>query len=215
MALPAVAQEPQTVDTEFLTIALDQEVDGLFYFDGKAAQPFQANLTGLSQPIKYRGNRRFVLRSSAEEFSLTPPLPAPVASVDIPLNCKRVLITCVKSEDKPLRLAAYDISTDSRAGDYRFFNFSQQSLSLILGEQRLAVQPGKDASLTNSAWRAEVLDLPVQVAAVEGNQTKLVYSSVWGHRPGRRNFIFMFNGRHPSKPIVFCRFFDVPAAAKP
>lgn len=46
------------------------------------------------------------------------------------------------------------------------------------------------------------------------NKPRLVYSSVWGHRPGRRNFIFMFDGHHPSKPINFCRFFDIPASGR-
>lgn len=215
LTLTANAQQPPTVNTELLTIALDEGVDGLFYFDGTEVLPFQANLTGLSQPLRYKGPQRFVLRENPEEFTAKPPLPAPAASVLLPLNCKRVLITCVKSADKPLRMAAYDISTTNRAGDYRFFNFSNQTLSLILGEKRFAVAPGKDASVSNSAWRDSVLDIPVQVAAVQGNKPKLVYSSVWGHRPGRRNFIFMFDGRHPSKPINFCRFFDIPSASNP
>jgi hypothetical protein len=214
MSLTAAAQQP-VVDTEFVTIALDEAVDGFFYFDGVAAQPFQANITGISQPQRYKGPQRFALRENAAEFSATPPLPKPAASVLLPLNCRRVLITCVKSGDKPLRMVAYDISTNNRAGDYRFFNFSKQTLSLILGEKRFALPPGKDTSVSDSAWRGAVLDIPIQCAAVQNNKPKLVYSSIWGHRPGRRNFIFMFDGSHPTKPVNFCRFFDIPPTAKP
>ena len=215
LSLTAVAQQPQAVDTEFVTIALDEGVDGLFYFDGVAAQPFQANITGISQPLRYKGPERFALRANAADFTLKPPLPPPAASVLLPLNCQRVLITCVKSGDEPLRLVAYDISTNNRAGDYRFFNFSKQTLSLILGEKRFALAPGKDTSVTDAAWSGNVMDIPIQAAAVQGNKPKLVYSSIWGHRPGRRNFIFMFDGRHPTKPINFCRFFDIPPSVKP
>jgi hypothetical protein len=214
LCLSGVAQEPKMVETEFITIALDESVDGLFYSNEKSVEPFQANLTGLSQPMRYKGPQRFVVRATADEFTAAPPLPAPAASVVLPLNCKRVLLTCIQSDDKPLRIVAYDISTDNRAGDYRFFNFSRKPLSLILEGKRFAVSPGKDTSVSNDAWRNSVHDLPVQVAAVENNKPKLVYSSVWGHRPGRRNFIFMFDGHHPSKPINICRFFDIPATAK-
>jgi hypothetical protein len=211
LCLPAMAQEPKSVDTELLTIALDETVNGLFYLNDKTVEPFQANLTGLSQPMHYKGPQRFSVRANAADFSAKPPLPSPVASTLLPLNCKRVLLVCIKSVDKPLHLVAYDISTKNKAGDYRFFNFSSKTLSLILSDKRFAVAPGKDVSVSNAAWRDAVLDLPVQVAASENNKPKLVYSSIWGHRPGRRNFVFMFNGHHPSKPINFCRFFDIPA----
>jgi len=206
--------KPVTVKTELVTIALTETVDGLFYFDGKTAQPFTANLTGIGQPFDYEGPQRFVVRANAAEFSAPPPLPPPAASVLLPLRCSRVLLACIKPPDKALRIAAYDISTKDRAGDYRFFNFSDRPLSLILDGRKLALAPGKDASLTSAKWRDAVLDLPVQVAAVEKDKPKLVYSSVWGHRPGRRNFVFMFKGSHPSKPVTFCRFFDIPPAVK-
>jgi hypothetical protein len=198
------------VNTELLTIALAEPVDGLFYHDGESVQPFVANLTGLSQPQRYRGPQRLVIRADETAFDVPPPLPPGVASLMLPANSSRVLLVCVKEKDAPLRIAAYDISSKDRAGDYRFFNFSDKPLSFNMGDQRFHVAPGKDFLASHASWRAGVLDLPIQVAAVEGKQPKLVYSSIWGHRPGRRNFVFTFNGRHPTKPITCCRFFDIP-----
>lgn len=215
LTICAPAQETP-VKTELLTIALDEAVDGLFYHDGKAVTPFQANITGLSQPVTYAGFRRFVLRTTEAEFTAKPPLPPPAAFVDLPLNATRVLLCCLKSGDAPLKIVAYDISsTGSRAGDYRFFNFSKQALSVKLGEKAFALESKLDKNLSDPSWQEEVLDLPMQVATVQDQKAKLVYSSVWGHRPGRRNFIFMFDGSHPSKPINICRFFDIPATVKP
>jgi hypothetical protein len=214
--LGATARQPQeaAVTTEFLTIALDEPVDGLFYFNGSQAGAFEANLTGLGQPLPYQGPQRFILRASAAEFAAKTP-PAPVASVLMPLKADRILIACVKSSGAPLRLAAYDISsTGSKAGDYRFFNFATKPLSVIIGGQRLALQPGTDKIISSQSWQGDILDLPVQVATVDNNKLKLGYSSVWGHRPGRRNFIFMFDGRHISKPVAINRFFDIPPAPK-
>ena len=205
----AEKNEP-AVKTELLTIALADAVDGLFYFDGESARSFEANLTGLSQPNPYQGPQQFVVRNKPGDFTADP-LPAPAASVLLPTNCRRVLLACIKTGKSPLRIVAYDISTQDRAGDYRFFNFSNQTLSFILGDERFAIAPGKNSLASNSKWREAVLDIPVKVAAVENNNTKLVYSSIWGHRPGRRNFIFMLSGAHRSKPITFCRFFDIPS----
>ena len=211
-ASPGQEKEPQ-ITTEFLTIALDEPVSDLFYKSSESVSPFDANLTGLGQPNPYKGPMRFVLRTSAEEFSLKPPLPPPAAAVMLPATANRVLLACVKSADNPLRLAAYDISsTGSKPGDYRFFNFCTKTLSLIIGEEKFTLDPGKDRIVSNREWRESILDLPMQVAKVEQSKAKLVYSSVWGHRPGRRNFIFMFDGRHPSKPVAISRFFDIPPA---
>ncbi|MDH4445149.1 MAG: hypothetical protein QE267_08465 [Akkermansiaceae bacterium] len=215
LTVSSLAQEP-SVQTEILTIALDEAVDGLFFFDGKAAVPFQANTTGLSQPVTYIGPPRFVLRASAAEFVAKPPLPAPAAFVDLPPNAKRVLLCCLKSENTALKIVTYDISsTSSRAGDYRLFNFSKQALSVKLGGKSLALDSKLDKNISDSSWQNDVLDLPIQVATVVDGKARLVYSSVWGHRPGRRNFVFMFDGSHPSKPISISRFFDIPAKVKP
>lgn len=213
-ACSSLAQEV-VVQTELLTIALDEGVDDLHFFDGNAIVPFSANLTGLSQPVAYKGPRKLVLRATAAEFTAEPPLPAPVATVELPLNANRVLLCCLKSQNAPLRIVAYNISsTGSRAGDYRFFNFSGKTLAVILGEKSFALESKRDKIVSDSAWRDEVLDLPMRVASLEDNKPRLAYSSVWGHRPGRRNFVFMFDGGHASKPIAISRFFDFPSALK-
>jgi hypothetical protein len=213
----ARAQAPApTVSTEILTLALNDPVADLFFHNGKEVQPFQANLTGLGQPLAYKGPRRFAVRASAAEFAAKPPLPDPVAAVDLPLDCNRVLMLCMKSGQEPLKLRAYDISTGkSKAGDYRFFNFSRQPISVILGGAKFALPAGRDTNVSEASWGRETLDLPMQMAVVQKGKAKLVFSAVWGHRPGRRNFVFLFDGKHPSKPVGVYRFFDVPSAAAP
>jgi hypothetical protein len=215
LTFSAFSQEV-VVQTELITLALDEAVEDLYFSDGSAISPFTANITGLSQPVRYSGPQKMVLRASAAEFTAKPPLPSPAVTVMLPLNADRVLLCCLKSGDSPLKIVAYNItSADSRAGDYRFFNFSSKPLSVNLGEKSFALLPKLDKIVTDNSWRQDVLDLPMQVASVESQKPRLVYSSMWGHRPGRRNFIFMFDGRHPSKPVTICRFFDIPATAKP
>jgi hypothetical protein len=209
-ALPSFSQEV-TVNTEIVTIALDDSVEGLFFHNGKEISVFQANPTGLGEPLKYKGLQRFVLRTSEAEFSIKPPLPAPYAGVDLPLNSDRVLLACLKSGEAPMKMIAYDIGKARiGAGEYRFFNFSNLVISVIFGDKRFAVQPGEDTLVSSASWKNEVMEIDMEMAIVKDGKAKPVYSSQWGNRPGRRNYIFMFDGPQEYKPVKICRFFDVP-----
>ena len=219
LVLPGFSQEA-TVNTEIVTIALDEPVSGLFFHNGKETSLFEANITGLGEPLKYKGLQRFMVRTSEAEFSMKPPLPAPYAAVDLPLNSSRVLLACLKTGDTPLRIIPYDIAKSRIGeGDYRFFNFSHSVISVIFGDKKFAVKPGEDTLISNATWKREVMEIDMEMAIIKDNKVKPVYSSQWGNRPGRRNYIFMFDGPQEYKPVKICRFFDVPpsepVAAKP
>jgi len=212
--LPVSGKEP-TIKTEIVTVALDDLVTGLYFHNGKDISIFQANPTGLGEPLKYEGPRRFALRKSEAEFSQTPPLPAPFASVMLPQDANRVLVICSKAANDKVRLVAYDIgSSKIKEGDYRVFNFSRTPVSAILGEAKFAIKSGSDRVVSHHSWKDEVLELDVDLAIIRDGKAKRVYSSQWGHRPGRRNFIFLFDGAQEFSPLRICRFFDVmPAPA--
>ncbi len=213
LALPGRSEEV-TVNTEIVSIALDSSVAGLFFHNGKDISVFQANTTGIGEPLAYKGPRRFLLRASEAEFSMKPPLPAPVAAVDLPLDSDRVLLACLKTGNAPLKIIAYDIGKARiGAGDYRFFNFSHSVISVIFGGQKFAVEPGEDTLASHASWKKEVMEIDLAMAIVKDSKVKPVYSSQWGNRPGRRNYVFMFNGPQEYKPIKICRFFDVPSSA--
>jgi hypothetical protein len=210
LALPSHAQEV-TVNTEIVTIALDDLVTGLFFNNGKSIALFQANSTGLGEPLNYKGPPRFVLRTSEAEFSLKPPLPAPYAGVDLPLNADRVLLACLRTGNAPMKMIAYDIGRARiGTGDYRFFNFSHSVISVIFGVKRFAVKPGDESLVSDASWKKDVMEIDMEMAIAKDGKFKPVYSSQWGHRPGRRNYIFMFDGPQAYNPVKICRFFDVP-----
>lgn len=210
LTLPALSQET-FVNTEIVTISLDGSVSGLFFHNGKDVSLFQANPTGLGEPLKYKGPQTFMLRTSAEEFSMELPLPAPHAWVNLPMNSERVLLACLKTGDSPVKIVAYDIGKARiGAGQYRFFNFSRTMIPVIFGDRKFSVTPGKDALVSDPAWKDEVMEIDVMMAIMKNNKAKPVYSSQWGNRPGRRNYIFMFDGPQEYNPIRICRYFDVP-----
>jgi hypothetical protein len=203
------AQSP-LVRTEIVTIALADSVQDLYFWNGKEASLFQANPTGIGEALSYEGPEMFVLRKNPNEFSNKPPLPAPAAAVKLPLKATRVLLACLQSKDHALKVIAYDISKSSiQEGDYRCFNFSRSMLAMQIGTEKFAIAPGKNHLASHSSWRDQTTELDVTVAMRRGKSYTPVYSSQWGHRPGRRNFIFLFDGGYEYQPIKISRVFDI------
>jgi hypothetical protein len=83
-------------------------------------------------------------------------------------------------------------------------------ISVIFGDKRFAVKPGADTLVSDPSWKKEVGEIDLAMAITKDGKAKPVYSSQWGNRPGRRNYIFMFDGPQEYKPVRICRFFDVP-----
>ncbi len=159
----------------------------------------------------YTGPRQFVLRGSAEEFAAKPPLPEPLASAVLPERSNLVLLVADRSTDGKTKLTAYDVDAAGfKAGDYRVFNFSEKAVSLIFGRSKFALKPGEDRIVSDVALQDKALDVVVQIAQVEEGKLKRVYASAWGHQPVKRNYVFLFNGSHPTRPIAIRRFSDHP-----
>jgi hypothetical protein len=81
---------------------------------------------------------------------------------------------------------------------------------VIFGAKKFAVRPGEDTLVSDASWKRDVGEIDLTMAIMKDGKAKPVYSSQWGNRPGRRNYIFMFDGPQEYKPIRICRFFDVP-----
>ena len=208
LATSAFGQAP-SIKTRIVTLALDIPVENAFFLNAGKAQAFMADPSGLGEPLEYTGPRQFILRSSAEEFAAQPPLPSPLASVSLPEPSGLVMLVAGRAPDNKIKLSAYDVSAEGfHAGDYQVFNFSDKIVSLILGTSKFALKPGEDSRVSNPILRERVLDVVVQIAEIKDGEAKKVYASSWGHQPLKRNFVFLFNGSHPSRPIEIRRFAD-------
>lgn len=213
----AVAQPPAPlIKTQLLPVSIGGNVEKLFFRTGDKILPFEAYQLGFGPPLDYSGPRRFILHSSEEAFAAKPPGPTPVAFADLPPDAEKILLLCIPNQEGKLRLVTYDISgKQSQAGDYRIFNLSQGPVSVILGDKTFVVDPAQDKTITDPDWRAQVRDINFQLASVANGSATKVYSSMWGHQPGRRNFIFLVTGRTATMPIEILRFYDVPGADLP
>jgi hypothetical protein len=199
----------EPLKTRMFSLSLDDGIEDVFFLNEGKPQAFKAELSGLGEPFAYNGPALFALRASAAEFSAEPPLPAPLASVALPAKAKLVLLIGQHDADKKIKLNAYDVSPDGfRAGDYRIFNFSDKTLSLILGESKFALKPSEEKTVSNPVLRDKVLDVMIQIAEVKDGKPKRIYASAWGHRPGKRHFVFLFNGTSRAYPVAVRRYSD-------
>lgn len=218
----AGAQEPKMIKTKLLTFALGSLPENFkaFYKSGEEIRPFSASQGSLGIPLDYIGPTTFVLRESAEAF--TPPkdgkpMPPPLAFVNFPPNVDNVLVIAT-AENEKVRLMAYDISTKELAkGDYKFFNFSHSTLSLIFDSQNFVMTPGTHRMVRDSKWHSEIKAFPIKIATVDANnKAKKVYSSLWEHYPVSRSLMFLFDGSRPGQTITFRTLtVDIPPDEQP
>ncbi len=204
--------KPPAIAAHILTYAPAglPESSQMFYRTGAEIGLFRASAGTLGLPIEYNGPQTFALYASKADMEPPPegqkPKP-PAASVTLPANADVVLILCTRTTEDKIGLVAYDISSGNlKPGDYRIFNFSKSQTSIILGDQRLALAPGKDSLVRDSKWNTEIIAMPIKIATITDGKPKMVYSSFREHYPQRRNLMFLFDGRHPSRPITFVTF---------
>ncbi len=205
------AEEPPFVKVELVTLALYQPLQKYSVQHGEARSLLDAGVTGIGQSIAYEGPARLSLFAPTPEAWIpgSAPLP-PVAQVDLPPNASWVLLICIKRKDQPLRLMACDVSGEQvHAGDYVFFHFAKSEVAVKLGEETFSLKPGEIRVVDRKEWRNQSADLLIRLVTKVGNKNRLVFSSVWGHHSGHRNYVFLFNGEHASMPVVMRKIQEV------
>lgn len=204
--------QDQKLKTTIVTYApgpLPQGFTGFFDNGGEILE-FKANASGLGDPIRYEGAKRFLLRDSVEAFA-APPEQAkpPLAFVDLPEGSNNILILAADVGGGKVRLIAYDVATNNlRAGDYKIFNFSHSTLSMIMGPQKFVIKPAEDKMVKDASWSSgESRAFTLQIATVGAdNKPVMVKNTFWEHWPAKRQVIFLFDGRRKGEPIGFMSF---------
>jgi len=219
-ALHAQSLSPR-VSTHILTFAptgLPDAFQAYYRTDGNV-ELFNASVGTLGPPVPYTGPQEFALYGSKEHLESAgkgKPSTPPLASVTLPQKCDLVLVVCNRTADDKVSMQASNIdSRDLKPGDYRVFNCSKSSVSMNLGDQILALDPGKDIIVRDSNWHGEIIALPIKIAIVADGKARSVYSSFREHYAQGRTLMFLFDGSHPSRPITFATFHAEAAPEKP
>jgi hypothetical protein len=206
----AGAQEPANIRTTIVTYAPGELPAGMtaFFQNGGEILPFTANAGGLGEPIRYQGPKKLVLRSSVEEFGLSPEkMKPPIAVIDLPENCNNILLLAADAGGGKLRLIPFDVASGNlRPGDYKIFNFSDSVVSMIMGPQKFTISPRENKTITDPSWKGEAKAFSLKIATVNGKEFTLVNETMWEHYPQKRQVIFLFKGRRQGEPIGFMCF---------
>lgn len=223
LATMAIGAEPGgQVRTEFVTLSLGKN-EGPFYYrnDGEIAT-LSASSKGIGAAIAYNGSRLLSLYGSPDgltERQVGETVPKPVAQVRLPFGEDRVLLMFSNPggiDKDAVTLNATGISSDKmKAGDYRLFNMSKQQVLVVMNEQKAVIEPRSIADVSDASWKSDVIDMQVQLGVKDEGGPRRVYSSVWGHRPGRRTFLFIFDRSDEFRPVEIRCYYDVPRLKEP
>lgn len=205
------------ITTEFVTLSLGGAVPAYYYRGNKEAIKLEVSAQGIGAPVTYRGPA--VLALYDDPAKLAPrkrnePEPVPALQARLPAGEDRILLVFSANQNGKAsepKVQAFGISTGKmREGDYRIFNFSHQIIYAILDGRKARIHPGKPVDLSSPAWRTGMMDMEVKLGVGDQGKPREVYSSVWGHRPGRRTFLFVLDRPDEFRPVDIRRFHDTP-----
>jgi hypothetical protein len=136
---------------------------------------------------------------------------APLATVRLPSDSRRVLLLFAPGKDGKPQLRAFGVDDAAlKGGDYRLYNFSPVAVSGRMGERAIQLKPGQTMDLSSAKWREAGSDLEVEMGFQRGGKQETVYSTIWGHFPERRSYIFVIPTGDAGKPLELRKFHDVP-----
>jgi len=212
--LGAQSHEPRNVSIEFTTLNWDSSViQDLKFESSDGIETVTVYNRGLSIPMTYRGPENIVffresVNTEGEYIRI------PVAQTKVPLNTKEVLFVFQPSPDPSKEYyGLYPIPRDRSKfprGSYQIFNFSDFTISGKIDDQIFKLDKQNQSIIALPLQKTATIE--VKFARNEGDDWKLAYSSLWGHKADNRVNIFLFNSNDPVNPIEIRRYKEfVPA----
>ena len=210
----AASEKETVIRIDLMPISLSGNFVAYYSTNGKVNK-LEAFETGMGTPVFYKGPRTLLLYAKEEDANPReegqPPV-IPLASVALPVSAERVLLLPVPKPENKVEVRALGVDAKSlAAGDYRLYNLSTVSLLGIIGKKRFSLKPGQMQDVSDSSLREKEEDIGVQIAYVQDEKQKMIYSGMWGHSVQARNFIFMVGTGNPSSPISVKKFHDIPS----
>ena len=225
----ASASGQNTVKTELLTLSTGGVVSGYYFKNNGVVAEICASPDEINGPVSYSGPRTIAIYPTEKEASAKTPPKAPL-SVTLPPDTNRTLIVFTLTEipDKPeateepgkehpkaapvISVKAYGISNKTfGAGDYRVFNTSSQEVRVGLDDTEITLAADEQKDIKGNAFGKEGVSIKVHLSAKIDNEFKRVYSSMWGHRPERRVFLFLLPSDNPRRSVDLKSFYDLPS----
>lgn len=208
------------IRTEFVTLSVTSGVPAYYYRDKDRITKLEVSAHGTGTPVAYRGPAVLALYERPEDLApreRDQPIPKPALHVTLPNGEDRILLIFSKTGTGPeakILSRALGISTQKmKPGDYQVFNFSNTKAFILMNKVKVTVEPGKHSYLSSADWKSEIIDIEIKIGVNDDKGLRRVYSSVWGHMPVRRNFLFLFDRNDRYNPFQIRRHHDVPTAS--
>jgi hypothetical protein len=208
-------QDPAgSVRVDLMPVSLGESLASWYVNHGEVVK-LEAFESAMGTPVFYRGPQTLELYAKPEDArprkegeAAAPPL----ATVTLPSGNRRVLLLFAPGRENKPQLRAYGVDDATlKGGDYRVYNFAPVAVSGRMGERAMQLKPGQTTDISSPAWRDAGADLEVEVGFNRGGKQEVVYSTIWGHVPERRNYIFVLPTGDPTNPLELRKFHDVPA----
>lgn len=215
VCLAATAQqESKTVRLDLMPVSLGDSMATWYLNHGKVVK-LEAFESAMGTPVFYRGSQTLSLYAKPEDARPRKEGEAaipPVATVTLPSGCRRALLLFIPGKEGKPQLRAYGVEDAAlKGGDYRLYNFAPVPISGSMGGRGITLKPGQTTDVSTARWRESGADLEVQFGLARAGKQEVVYSTIWGHFPARRNYIFILPGSTPASPLELRKFHDVPA----
>ncbi|MBC2602220.1 hypothetical protein [Puniceicoccus vermicola] len=217
-SLPGQIGEENLVEVKFTTLNWAPSVirDLKFESDSEVQTATVYN-RGLSIPVNYKGPANLVFFRETAHPQTGEMVRTPVAQTRLPKNLNEVLLVFQKKTNSQREFyRVYPIPRNRKQfprGSYQIFNFSDFSITGKIDDEMFTL--AKQDSVIVELPAQQTTTIEVKFARSEGDEWKLAYSSLWGHKTDNRVNIFMFNSDDPVNPIEIRRYKEFVPAEQP
>ncbi|MEX2382480.1 MAG: hypothetical protein WD490_08855 [Opitutales bacterium] len=208
-SLPA-AEEVQCVFRVVTWKNADPEA--LFYVqEGQPIKIEGLQASRRSDMHRYQGGSSFMLYDPASlnvpvAEGKTPPPPRPLAEVSLPKDIQHALLILFPAgEDDPLPYRVLVMNDDPDSfpfPSYKLVNFSRQRAAVILGKQRIVLEPGQQKLTTSDE---KTVNLLLAIPGRDGREWSLVYDNFFPNWAEERSLVFIVEDTRNGKSRVIPR----------
>ena len=175
-------------------------VEFTYLSDGKI-KPLPVGLDLLSQSVNFVGDTPLILIFSGQPDTKKNLLEQAIASIPLDEHTGKFTLICL-ALNEALNCVKIETSIDAfPLGAFCFVNATTNSVVGLLGDERMAIQPGGNFILNIDNF--DMRRVPIKMAYMdEGDDWQMFYSSKWTVQRHTRSFIIIYRDQRNGKLIA-------------
>ncbi|HBR93808.1 MAG TPA: hypothetical protein DEA90_06550 [Opitutae bacterium] len=218
-SITAQAQTEAPIKTSFSALSWNQSIRGIHYFVG--SQRIDLSIPNGAPTPAYEcwADRSLTFYKDGPKDASGEPISIPIASTTIASNTPDPLLLFIDqgNQTDQYRIAQIQLRLQANGQDlYRIFNLSEFNLMTKFDEKRLALDAGKDLTLTLPGINGPNFGVMIalQMPSETPQEWQLAYNTFWPYRAGRSGLIFISD--RPNRPgKIDVRRYYIPTQTAP